>query len=74
MRKGKDTGKQYTQNVRQTIAYHAAANAWASGVPWAQALEFSEKALEKASPRPKAKARQNAKAKAKPKAKPKARQ
>lgn len=44
----------YTVNARKRIILQAAAAAWASGVPWAEALKIATNAIQKADPRPKA--------------------
>ena len=44
----------YMVRARTRIALQAAASAWAQGVPWAEALRISNRAIEKADPRPKA--------------------
>lgn len=63
----------YIARAKQTIVFEAAAQAYASGVPWAEALQCAERAVDKANPKAKAKPKPSPKAKGKPKAKPKAR-
>ena len=62
----------YIVRAKQSIVLEAAAQAWASGVPWAEALQCAERAVDKANPKAKAKPKSSPKAKGKAKAKPKA--
>ena len=36
----------YIRNVRKRIVHQAAANAWALGVPWAEALSIAQRAVD----------------------------
>ena len=57
MARGPGEGKEarrYVQNARTTLTIQAAANAWAHGVPWAEALTIAEGAIARASGKPKA--------------------
>lgn len=44
--------KQYIDRATRAIVLQAAATAWTSGVPWAEALQISERAIAKANPDP----------------------
>ena len=67
----KKNADMYIARTSRLIMLEAAAEAWASGVPWDNALALSERAVNKANAllyplgRPKAKAKSKAKAKAK---------
>lgn len=63
---GKDDRKHarvYVGLAKERIVLESAAHAWSKGVPWAEALDISEKALKKAEakakPLPKGRARRN---------------
>lgn len=74
MVRGRDDRKnaqKYAEKAKKAIVYQAAAAAWAAGVPFAEALDTAEKAVQRASP--KAKPLPKAKGVAKSKAKAKAR-
>lgn len=50
----------YIKNGRRALTLQSAATAWACGVPWAEALDISQRAIEKADPFAKAKAKAKA--------------
>ena len=64
------SAQQYLARAHRAITLQAAAQAWACGVPWAEAIQIAEKAIEGASRKPKPFPK--VKAQGKPKAKPKA--
>ena len=37
--------RDYTRRAKEDIVYRAAAEAWAEGVPWAEAMEIASRAL-----------------------------
>lgn len=59
----KNQAKVYVKAAKRSIVYEAAATAWDNGVPWAESLELSEKAVEKAHGKPKALPKKKAKTK-----------
>lgn len=67
--RGKDDAKnarKYVERARKQIIFETAAQAWSSGVPWAEAIKMSTEVMQKADPAPKAVAKGKAKAKGRP--------
>ena len=65
----KKAAEEYLKGARARLTLQAAASAWAAGVPWAEALDISQNAIARASPKPKPLPKANARPKAKGKAK-----
>lgn len=64
---------QYFNQAKQTLVYDIAAQAWAWGLPWSEALPIARKAAQAGSPKAKAWPKVKAKAKCRAKAKASAR-